>query len=155
MSHYTAVVRWERNAQPFLDQRYSRAHLWQFDGGTEVAASSSPGVIPLPMSRADAVDPEEAFVASLSSCHKLWFLSVAAKGKFIVDTYEDQAEGVMGRNVQGKLAMTRVTLHPLVLFSGPNLPDKAQVVALHHRAHAECFIASSVLTEVVGEPRWP
>ncbi len=153
MSHYTATVRWERGAQPFLDNRYSRGHVWRFDGGTEVPASSSPSVIPLPMSRADAVDPEEAFVASLSSCHMLWFLSIAAKRKFTVDSYEDKAEGVMEKNAQGKLAMTKVTLRPLVVFSGANVPDKAQLDALHYAAHAECFIANSVLSEVVCEPR--
>ena len=98
MSHYTSTIRWERGNQPFLDNRYSRGHVWHFDGGTEVPASSSPSVVPLPMSRADAVDPEEAFVASLSSCHMLWFLSLAAKWKFVVDAYEDQAEGVMEKN---------------------------------------------------------
>lgn len=153
MSHYTSTIRWERGAQPFLDNRYSRAHLWRFDGGTEVPASSSPSVIPLPMSRADAVDPEEAFVASLSSCHMLWFLSIAAKKKYIVDSYEDQAEGVMEKNAQGKTAMTKVTLRPLVVFSGANVPDKAQLDALHHAAHEQCFIANSVLSEVVCEPR--
>jgi organic hydroperoxide reductase OsmC/OhrA len=154
MSHYTATIRWERGVQPFLDNRYSRGHVWRFDGGTEVPASSSPSVIPLPMSHADAVDPEEAFVASLSSCHMLWFLSIAAKRKFIVDSYEDQAEGVMEKNAQGKTAMTKVTLRPLVVFNGANVPDKAQFDALHHSAHAECFIANSVLSEVVCEPRF-
>jgi organic hydroperoxide reductase OsmC/OhrA len=111
-------------------------------------------VIPLPMSRADAVDPEEAFVASLSSCHLLWFLSIAAKNKFIVDSYEDQAEGIMAKNPQGKFAMTKVTLRPLAVFSGINQPDQARLEALHHAAHEECYIATSVLTEVVCEPRY-
>ena len=154
MSHYTAAIRWERGAQPFLDNRYSRAHVWRFDGGVEVPASSSPSVVPLPMSRADAVDPEEAFVASLSSCHMLWFLSIAAKRKFIVDAYEDQAEGLMEKIAEGKLAMTRVTLRPLVTFSGAALPDQIQLEALHHAAHEQCFIASSVRSEVVVESRY-
>ena len=153
MSHYTATVAWARGTQAFLDHRYSRAHVWRFDGGIEVPASSSPSVIPLPWSRAEAVDPEEAFVASLSSCHMLWFLSIAAKARFVVDTYEDQAEGVMERNALGKLAMTRVTLRPRVVFAGPAQPDRAQLGALHHQAHAECFIANSVRTEVICEPR--
>src|SRR5512140_777551 len=101
MSHYTSVIRWERGAQPFLDHRYSRGHVWRFDGGVEVPASSSPGVVPLPMSRADAVDPEEAFVASLASCHMLWFLSIAAKRGFCVDSYVDNADGVMAKNASG------------------------------------------------------
>ena len=153
MSHYTATVAWARGTQAFLDNRYSRAHVWRFDGGIEVPASSSASVVPLPMSRADAVDPEEAFVASLSSCHMLWFLSIAAKARFTVDAYEDAAEGVMERNAQGKLAMTRVTLRPRVVFSGPAQPDRARLEALHHQAHEECFIASSVRTEVTCEPR--
>ncbi|HTL67568.1 MAG TPA: OsmC family protein [Lacunisphaera sp.] len=153
MSHYTSLVRWERGTQPFLDNRYTRAHVWRFDGGVEVPASSSPSVVPLPMSRADAVDPEEAFVASLSSCHMLWFLSIAAKRRFVVDAYEDAAEGVMEKDADGKLAMTRVTLRPLVTFSGAARPDAAQLAALHHAAHEECFIANSVRTEVRCEPR--
>ena len=155
MSHYTSTIRWERGTQPFLDNRYSRAHVWRFDGGTEIPASSSPSVVPLPMSRADAVDPEEAFVASLSSCHMLWFLSLAAKRKFIVDSYEDQAEGLMEKNAEGKLAMTKVTLRPLVVFSGAIVPDKTHLAALHHSAHEQCFIANSVRSEVVVEPRHP
>jgi organic hydroperoxide reductase OsmC/OhrA len=153
MSHYTSTIRWERGVQPFLDNRYSRAHVWRFDGGIEVPASSSPSVVPLPMSRAEAVDPEEAFVASLSSCHMLWFISIAAKRKFTVDSYEDQAEGVMEKNAEGKLAMTKVTLHPLVKFSGATVPDRTQLDALHHAAHEQCFIANSVRSEVVCEPR--
>jgi organic hydroperoxide reductase OsmC/OhrA len=153
MSHYTTTVKWERGSQAFVDNRYSRAHVWQFDGGIEVPASSSPSVIPLPLSRADAVDPEEAFVASLSSCHMLWFLSIAAKRRYTVDSYEDRAEGVMEKNPQGKLAMTKVTLRPLVVFSGVGRPDEAQLAELHHQAHEECFIANSVRTEVAIEPR--
>jgi organic hydroperoxide reductase OsmC/OhrA len=155
MSHYTTFVRWERGSQVFLDHRYSRAHLWRFDGGIEVPASSSPSVVPIPLSRAEAVDPEEAFIASLSSCHMLWFLSIAAKKGFVVDSYEDQAVGVMEKNQQGHLAMTKVSLRPLVVFSGEKLPDKVQLEALHHQAHEECFIARSVLSEVVCKPRYP
>jgi organic hydroperoxide reductase OsmC/OhrA len=154
MSHYTTVVRWERGPQPFLDNRYSRGHRWVFDGGIEVPASSSPAVVPLPMSRADAVDPEEAFVASLSSCHMLWFLAIAAKRGFVVDSYEDRAEGIMEKNAGGKLAMTKVTLRPHVVFSGTRLPGRPQLDGLHHQAHAECFIANSVLSTVVCEPRF-
>jgi organic hydroperoxide reductase OsmC/OhrA len=154
MSHYTTLVRWERGEQAFLNNRYSRAHVWRFDGGVEVPASSSPSVVPLPMSRADAVDPEEAFVASLSSCHMLWFLSIAAKKGFVVDSYEDQAEGNMDWNSHGRLAMTKVTLRPLVTWSGNKSPDQEAVGALHEQAHGECFIANSVLTEVACVPRF-
>lgn len=153
MSHHTSSILWERGSQPFIDNRYSRAHVWRFDGGVEVPASASPSVVRLPFSRADAVDPEEAFVASLSSCHMLWFLSIASERKYVVDSYEDQADGLMGKNSQGKSAMTKVTLRPLVRFSGENQPSREQLLALHHRAHEECFLASSVHSEVVCEPR--
>ena len=135
MSAYTAEIRWNRGEQKFTDNRYSRAHTWRFDGGTVVPASSSPAVVPLPMSEATAVDPEEAFVASLSSCHLLWFLSLAAKRGYVVDSYADDACGVMEQNAAGRLMMTRVTLRPLVTFSGANLPDRAALDALHHAAH--------------------
>jgi organic hydroperoxide reductase OsmC/OhrA len=153
MSTYTAGIRWSRGEQKFTDNRYSRAHAWHFDGGTVVPASSSPAVVPLPMSDASAVDPEEAFVASLSSCHMLWFLSIAAKQGYTVDTYADDASGVMAKNTAGRLAMTAVTLRPLVTFSGVKLPDRAALDALHHAAHEECFIAASIRSEVVIEPR--
>ncbi len=153
MPSSTLTVHWERQAQPFLDQRYSRRHRWSFDGGIEVAASSSPEIVPLPMSAADAVDPEEAFVASLSSCHLLWFLSLAAKAGYVVDRYEDRPVGVMGRNAAGKMAMSTVTLRPRVTFSGARIPDAAALADLHHQAHEACFIASSVLTTVTCEPQ--
>lgn len=153
MSTYTAEIRWSRGEQKFSDNRYSRAHTWHFDGGMVVPASSSPSVVPLPMSVAAAVDPEEAFIASLSSCHMLWFLSIVAKRGYVVDAYTDAATGVMEKNQVGKLAMTKVTLRPLVIFSGARIPDLATLDTLHHAAHEECFIANSVRTEVVIEPR--
>lgn len=152
MSDYTAEVRWHRDGHVFTDNRYSRGHEWVFDGGIRVPASSSPSVVPLPMSKADAVDPEEAFVASLASCHLLWFLSLAAKARLVVDQYTDAAVGTMGRNAEGKIAMLRVVLRPSVVFSGTNPPANDQVVALHHAAHDLCFIANSVKTEVICEP---
>ena len=155
MSAYTVEIRWSRGDQKFTDNRYSRAHLWLFDGGVEVPASSSPSVVPLPMSAAAAVDPEEAFVASLSSCHMLWFLAISAKKGYTVDSYEDAAVGVMGKNAAGKLAMTTVTLHPLVIFGSEKRPDRTQLDALHHDAHEECFIARSVRTQILLEPRLP
>jgi organic hydroperoxide reductase OsmC/OhrA len=154
MHTYQAQILWQRTpGEPFVDNRYSRRHLLQFDGGVQVAGSSSPHVVPVPMSAADAVDPEETFVASLSSCHMLWFLSIAAKRGFCVDRYEDAAEGVMARNAQSRLAMTVVTLRPKVEFSGTALPSAEQLQAMHHQAHEECFIANSVKTEVRCEPR--
>jgi organic hydroperoxide reductase OsmC/OhrA len=153
MSTYTAEIRWTRGNQPFIDLRYSRGHTWRFDGGIEVPASSSPSVVPRPMSLDAAVDPEEAFVASLASCHMLWFLSLAAKRGHVVETYVDAASGVMEKNAAGKLAMTRVTLRPRVTFSDVRPPDRATLEALHHAAHEECFIANSVHSEVVIEPQ--
>ena len=152
MSDHLATISWQRHDADFLDDRYSRAHRWFFDGGAEVAASSSPHVVPLPMSDAAAVDPEEAFVASLSSCHMLWFLSIARKRGYVVERYRDEAVGVMGKNASGRHAMTIVTLRPSVEFLGDKQPDLKQLNALHEAAHAQCFIANSVLTEVRCEP---
>lgn len=152
MAQHSAEILWQRGEQSFLDNRYSRAHSWRFDGGLEVPASSSPQVVPLPWSDASAVDPEEAFVASLSSCHMLWFLALAAQQGFQVERYRDQALGVMAENAEGRLAMTEVVLRPQVCFGGERQPDAEQLHALHHRAHEACFIANSVKTEVRCEP---
>ncbi|AGZ35063.1 peroxiredoxin [Pseudomonas sp. SWI6] len=155
MAQYTAQVAWAREGQDFLGNQYSRRHLWRFDGGVEVVGSSSPHVVPLPLSDASAVDPEEAFVASLSSCHMLWFLSLAAKQRFCVEQYVDDAVGVMDRNEAGRTAMTLVTLRPRVAFSGERQPTREQLERLHHLAHEECFIANSVRTEVRCQPIYP
>lgn len=154
MAIYTAETIWVREYEAFVDGRYSRAHLLRFDGGIEVPGSSSPHVVPVPYSVASAVDPEELFVSSLSSCHLLWFLSIAANQGFIVDHYHDVAEGVMERNQVGKLVISVVTLRPLVLFAGDRQPERQELVALHHQAHDECFVANSVKTEVRCEPRF-
>ncbi len=151
MSTYSATTRWSRNAAVFTDNRYSRAHVWEFDGGARVPASSSPQVLPPPLSDPAGVDPEEAFVASLSSCHLLWFLAIAAKRGYVVDGYVDAAEGVMAKNAEGRLAMTRVTLRPRVTYAGDNAPSADETRALHHAAHQQCFIANSVKTEVLVE----
>jgi organic hydroperoxide reductase OsmC/OhrA len=154
MATYTTQLQWQRGAdESFTDQRYSRRHILRFDGGVVLPASSSPTVVPLPMSDAAAVDPEELFVASLASCHMLWFLSLAAARGHVVDGYDDDAVGVMARNAQGRLAMTCVTLRPRVRFAAAGAPDAAALAALHHAAHEACFIASSVKTEVRCEPR--
>jgi organic hydroperoxide reductase OsmC/OhrA len=154
MAEYTASLLWQRDPhEAFTDQRYSRRHTLRFDGGAVLAGSSSPSVVPLPMSDASAVDPEELFVAALSSCHMLWFLSLAATRGHVVDRYDDAAVGVMARNAEGRLAMTLVTLRPQVAFGGGNAPDAAALAALHHAAHEACFIASSVKTELRCEPR--
>ncbi|MBF6986513.1 MULTISPECIES: OsmC family protein [Cupriavidus] len=152
MSVYTAEVLWQRDGQDFTGNRYSRRHVLRFDGGAEVPGSSSPHVVPLPMSDASAVDPEEMFIASLSSCHMLWFLSLAAKQRFVVDRYVDAATGVMEKNREGQMAMTVVTLRPQVTFSGEREPTRDELERLHHAAHDACFIANSVRTEVRCEP---
>ena len=151
---YTSKILWERNGALFSDYRYSRKHLWQFDGGVEVPASSSPQVVRLPMSEAAAVDPEEAFVASLSSCHMLWFLDIAARAGFIIDLYVDDAIGTLAKNIDGKFAMTVVTLKPHVIFSGDKRPSHEDIQRMHHKAHEECFIATSVKSEVRCEPKF-
>lgn len=153
MSTHSAEVLWSRGDQIFIDQRYSRKHLLRFDGGIEVAGSASPHVVPLPYAAADAIDPEEAFVAALSSCHMLWFLSLAAQQGYVVDDYHDSATGEMGQGPDGRLMMTVVTLRPAVRFSGEKQPTQAEHAVLHHQAHAACFIANSVKTEVRCEPR--
>ena len=152
MSEYTATVKWQRDDQDFLGDNYSRAHTWEFDGGLSVPASASPSVVPLPKSVAGNVDPEEAFIASLSSCHMLFFLAIAAKKGYVVDNYADCAIGRMGRNEQGKLAMTQVTLRPRVAFSGDKQPSAEQLEKIHEQSHEQCFIANSVTTEVCIEP---
>ena len=154
-AHYSAELSWQRQAhETFTDNRYSRRHALRFDGGAELAGSSSPHVVPLPLSDASAVDPEELFVASLASCHMLWFLSLAAGRGYCVDHYADHALGEMARNAQGQLMMTTVTLRPNVTFSGNRVPDKTELHELHHAAHASCFIAHSVKTDVRCEPQW-
>ncbi len=150
--HYTAEIRWARGEAVFTDNRYSREHSWRFDGGIEVRASSSPQVVRVPFSLEAAVDPEEAFVAALSSCHMLSFLYLVAKRGFRADSYIDVASGTLSRNSAGKLAMTSVTLHPKVAFSGDERPARAELDELHHQAHEDCFIASSVRTDVRCEP---
>ena len=153
MAHqYSAEIIWERGDAVFSDNRYSRRHLWRFDGGLEVPASSAPQSVPVPMSDPTAVDPEEAFIASLSSCHMLWFLAIAGKRKFRVDRYRDQASGILEKNPAGKLWVSVVTLHPEVQFSGELLPTPQQIEDMHHSAHAECYIANSVSSQVRVEP---
>jgi organic hydroperoxide reductase OsmC/OhrA len=148
MSSYTATVRWSRNgAEGFARGQYSRAHEWVFDGGAVVPASASPHVVPLPWSNEGGVDPEEAFIASLSACHMLFFLDFARRLGLVIDSYVDEAEGILEKRSDGKMAMTRVTLHPQVSWAGES-PDDAAIDDLHHRAHEACFIANSVTTDV-------
>ena len=147
MAVYTATVRWERGGQKFSDGKFSRGHVWEFDGGARIAASSSPHLVRLPYSVAENVDPEEAFVASASSCHMLFFLFLAQKAGFVVENYRDDAEGIMGQNEEGRMAMTRIRLKPKVQYAG-SAPDPAAEAALHHKAHEACFISNSVKTRI-------
>lgn len=153
MAEHLATVSWERQGEPFVDNRYSRAHEWTFDGGLSVPASASPHVVRPPMSDPHAVDPEEAFVASIASCHMLWFLSLSARLGFRVESYRDEAVGLMEKNADGRLAITTVTLRPRVVFGGDAIPAPEAVDELHHAAHHECYIATSVRTEIRVEPR--
>lgn len=149
MSEHKATIVWQRGEQAFTDNAYSRGHLWKFDGGLTIPASASPHVVPLPMSVAENVDPEEAFVAALSSCHMLTFLAIAAKRGFVVDSYTDAAVGSMGKNADGRVCVTQVVLEPRVSFTGGQIPTFQQLRKLHDQAHHNCFIANSVTTEVV------
>ena len=153
MAHeYKATVSWKRpEGEAFTDLKFSRGHEWSFDGGVTVPGSSSPLSVKVPYSRADAVDPEEALVAALSSCRMLTFLYFAAKGGFVVDSYVDDAVGVMTKNERGKLFVSKVTLRPRIAFSDAKQPSAPELDQLHHHAHEECYIANSVLTEVVIE----
>jgi len=152
MSEYSASVRWVRGeGEAFVDDQYSRGHAWHFDGGACVAASASSHVVPLPYCVEANVDPEEAFVASLSSCHMLFFLSIAAQEGFVVDEYVDDAVGVLESDREDKISMTRVALRPAVTFSGAKRPTLAQLEAMHHQSHEQCFIANSVKTHVFTE----
>ncbi|WP_291838307.1 OsmC family protein [Brevundimonas sp.] len=153
MSEYVATVEWVRGDQPFLDNKYARAHDWRFDGGAVVRGSSAPGSVPVPLSDPAAVDPEEALVAAVSSCHMLFFLAYAAKDGFVVDRYLDQAVGVMGRDERGKVSITAVTLRPAVAFSGDKRPDAAAIADLHHRSHEHCYVANSIRAPVTVEPQ--
>ena len=148
MSAHGATIEWSRGDQPFLDKRYSRLHRWTFDGGQVVPGSSAPAGVPVPMSDPSAVDPEEAMIASLSSCHMLWFLAFAAGAGLVVDRYVDAATGEMARNEAGRSWLAKVTLNPVTSFSGRR-PDQAELDHLHHQAHEHCDMANSVKTEIV------
>lgn len=152
MSTYFAQVNWVKQAnENYLDNKYSRGHTWSFDGGATVPASSSPHVVPLPYSVEANVDPEEAFIASISSCHMLFFLSIAAKNKLIIESYEDKAEGIMSKDSQGNISITKVTLKPRVIFAAQAQPAYELLEKMHHQAHQQCFIANSVKAEIVTE----
>jgi organic hydroperoxide reductase OsmC/OhrA len=151
MSTYTATIRWTRDPETdFARGQYSRAHNWSFDGGITLAASASPHIVPAPWSNKDAVDPEEAFVASLASCHMLFFVDFARRAGLVIDGYVDEAEGVLEKRDDGKMWMSSVTLRPKIDWCG-DAPDHATIADLHHKAHDACFIANSVTTKVTVE----
>jgi organic hydroperoxide reductase OsmC/OhrA len=152
MSEHIATVRWRRGEYDFADGRYSRGHAWHFDGGAVVHASASPNNVPEGTADVAGVDPEEAFVASLSSCHMLWFLALAARDGLIVDSYEDAAVGTLSPNDRGGAWLSKVTLRPRIAFKG-GAPGKKLLAELHHEAHEKCFIAASIRSEIAIEPR--
>ena len=149
MSEHDVMIDWKRETPDFAYESYNRDHDWHFDGGITVRGSASPAY----QGGASCIDPEEAFVASLSSCHMLTFLAIAARKRYIVDSYRDQAVGILAKNEAGNLAITKVTLRPEVRFGGEKRPTTDELIRLHDQAHHACFIASSVKTDVVVEPR--
>lgn len=151
MDKYQAIIHWDRGDQVFVDDEYSRGHTWEFDGGLVVPASASPGIVPLPHSIAENVDPEEAFVAALSSCHMLFFLAIAARRGVTVDSYRDSAVGYLDKDECDRMVMTKVVLRPEATYSGDKQPTRKQIDHFHERAHKLCFIANSVRSEVVTE----
>ncbi len=149
MSEHTATLTWQRRSDAFTYETYNRDHNWKFDGGHEMEASAAPAYLGNPAH----VDPEEAYIASLSSCHLLTFLALACKKRFVVESYVDHPVGVLEKGTDGRMAITRLTLRPQVVFGGEKLPDAAALDALHHAAHENCFIANSVKTVITVEPR--
>ena len=154
MSEHKATIKWQRNGVDFLAGKYSREHTWTFDGGVTVPASAAPSVVPVPFSNPAHVDPEEAFVAAISSCHMLTFIYLASKQGFKVDGYEDEAVGVMTRNENGVPWVSSVSLNPIVRYSGDKTPAPAEEQRLHHLAHEQCFIANSIKTQFTVHPNW-
>jgi organic hydroperoxide reductase OsmC/OhrA len=153
MSLYRARVSWVNAGPDFLANQYSRVHQWQFEGGQTIDATAAPAIVPAPWSEAANVDPEQAFVASLSSCHMLFFLHFAARQGYRIESYEDEAEGLMEKNAGGRMAITRVVLRPRVTFTGHKKLDTGAAEALHEAAHKHCFIANSVTTVISIESR--
>ena len=151
MSCYKATVSWTNSGPDFIGNKYSREHQWQFVGGAVVEATAAPDIVPQPWSNPANVDPEAACVASLSSCHMLFFLYLAGKQGFEVTSYQDQAEGYLEKNDDGNMSMTRVVLRPRIEYSGDKIPDQETLDQLHHAAHEHCFIANSVTTRIIIE----
>ena len=148
MLKHTANIIWKRIEPDFISGRYSREHTWRFDGGMTIPASPSPHVVPTPWSNPANVDPEEAFVASIASCHMLSFLHVAMRAGVVVERYEDDAVGVMRKNERGAVWVAAVTLRPRIVYGGATRPTAEEIDRLHHLAHEQCFISQSVMTVV-------
>ena len=148
MSEHRAAIAWKRSGPNFSKGQYSRKHTWTFDGGVTVPASPSPAAVPAPWSNPANVDPEEAFVASIASCHMLTFLWVASRQGFEVERYDDDAVGVMTKNDKRVPWVSAVTLNPRIVYAGEKRPTREEEAKLHHLAHEQCFIASSVKTEI-------
>lgn len=148
MSEHRATIFWERTDPEFLKGKYSREHTWSFDGGAQIQASPTPSVVPPPFSNPALIDPEEAYVASLSSCHMLTFLYLAGRKGFQVDSYTDEAVGLMSKDEEGRMWVSSVTLKPRIVYSGEKLPSTEEQQQLHHLAHEQCFIANSVKTKI-------
>ncbi len=151
MSEHKAIIRWNRTGPEFTKGKYSREHTWTFDGGITVAASPSPSVVPLPWSNAANVDPEEAFVAAVSSCHMLTFLYLASRQGFQIDAYEDEAVGTMTKNEKGVPWVSQIVLKPRIAYGGEKRPSSAEEAHLHHEAHEQCYISNSIKTAVTVE----
>jgi organic hydroperoxide reductase OsmC/OhrA len=149
MSQHKATIHWQYSGTDFAKGKYSREHVWEFDGGISIAASPSPSVVLVPYSNPANVDPEEAFVAAVSSCHMMSFLYVASKAGVSVTSYRDEAVGVLTKNAAGKHWISKVTLHPIIAYGDATAPSEVQIQQLHHAAHEECYIANSIKTEVV------
>ena len=152
MFEYNAIITWKRGeSENFTDRKYSREHTWEFDGNLLLDATPSHHIVPVPYSNPNSIDPEQAFVASLSSCHMLFFLDLCSQAGIIVDHYSDEAIGELSRIGRNKMAMTKVTLKPNASYSGKNIPSIEKLEELHHRAHELCYIANSVTSEIITE----
>ena len=148
MSEHKVYISWKNEGEDFSYKTYDRSHLWKFEGGTIIQASAAPDYL----GKSELVNPEEAFAASLASCHMLTFLAIASMKKYMVASYEDNAVATLGKNEKLKVAVTTVYLRPNIIFKGENIPEKTTIDEMHHRAHQECFISNSVLTEIIVEP---
>ena len=148
MSEHKVYISWKNEGEDFSYKTYDRSHLLKFEGGTIIQASAAPDYL----GKSELVNPEEAFAASLASCNMLTFLAIASMKKYMVASYEDNAVAILGKNEKLKVAVTTVYLRPNIIFKGENIPDKTTIDEMHHRAHQECFISNSVLTEIIVEP---